>query len=124
MSSPGRTREVTPPTSLVIYEPLLYFALQGKKRRLLRRADMFEHGPGSFLIASVDAPVVCGVVEASAARPYAGVAIALDVACGRGAARGHAARPADARHRRESKPSPCTRPRPRWRTRSFACCGS
>jgi AraC-like DNA-binding protein len=62
-----------------VYEPLLYFALQGTKR--LNTGDRwFEHGPGTFLISSVDVPVVCGVVEASPARPYAGVAIVLDAA--------------------------------------------
>ena len=62
----------------VVYEPLLYFALQGEKQ--LSTGDRtFRHGPGSFLIASVDAPVVCGVVEASVAKPYVGVAVALDV---------------------------------------------
>ncbi len=72
------SRELTGPMPCV-YEPLLYFALQGTKR--LHTGDRrFEHGPGTFLLSSVDVPVVCGVVEASAARPYAGVAIALDAA--------------------------------------------
>ena len=62
-----------------IYEPLLYFALQGTKR-ICTGERTFEHGPGSFLIASVDVPVECAVIEASVARPYAGVAIAVDVA--------------------------------------------
>ncbi len=72
------SRELTPPTHCV-YEPLLYFALQGAKR--LSTGDRwFEHGPGSFLLSSVDVPVVCQVAEASPARPYVGVAIALDAA--------------------------------------------
>ena len=69
---------VTDPTPCV-YEPLLYFALQGTKR-LDAGGRWFEHGPGTFLLSSVDVPVVCAVVEASPARPYAGVAIALDAA--------------------------------------------
>jgi AraC-like DNA-binding protein len=67
------------PSIHCIYEPLLYFALQGTKR-IHTGERTFEHGPGSFLIASVDVPVECAVVEASVARPYAGVAITLDIA--------------------------------------------
>ena len=70
--------ELTPPIACV-YEPLLYFALQGAKRVSVGERT-FVHGPGAFLIASVDVPVVCAVAEASVAQPYAGVAIALDAA--------------------------------------------
>ncbi len=73
------TSITTTPSIHCIYEPLLYFALQGTKR-IHTGERIFEHGPGSFLIASVDVPVSCAVVEADAARPYAGVAIALDIA--------------------------------------------
>lgn len=68
----------TPPTP-VIYEPMLYFTLQGIKRMTVgeRRLD---HRPGTFLLASIDVPVVCAVIDCSRERPYLGLAIRLDPA--------------------------------------------
>jgi AraC-like DNA-binding protein len=68
----------TPPTP-VIYEPTLYFILQGIKRMTVgeRRLD---HRPGTFLLASIDVPVVCAVVDCSPERPYLGLALELDPA--------------------------------------------
>ncbi len=68
----------TPPTP-VIYEPMLYFTLQGIKRMTVgeRRLD---HRPGTFLLASIDVPVVCAVTDCSPERPYLGLAVTLDPA--------------------------------------------
>src|SRR6185369_6438192 len=66
----------TPPTP-VIYEPMLYFTLQGIKRMSVgeRRLD---HRPDTFLLASVDVPVVCAVIDCTPKRPYLGLAVQLD----------------------------------------------
>jgi AraC-like DNA-binding protein len=66
----------TPPFPLV-YEPMLYVSLQGTKR-MTCGDRVLDHRAGTFLLASVDVPVVCQVVEGSAARPYLGVALSLD----------------------------------------------
>ena len=68
----------TPPTP-VVYEPMLYFTLQGIKRMTVgeRRLD---HSPGTFLLASIDVPVVCAVIDCTPARPYLGLAVELDLA--------------------------------------------
>jgi AraC-like DNA-binding protein len=39
-----------------------------------------DHRPGTFLLASIDVPVVCAVVECSPERPYLGLAVELDPA--------------------------------------------
>ncbi len=63
----------------VVYEPMLYFTLQGIK--LMTVGDRrFDHAPGTFLLASIDVPVVCAVTDCSAERPYFGVAVTLDPA--------------------------------------------
>lgn len=63
----------------VVYEPMLYFTLQGTK--LMTVGDRrFEHSPGTFLLASVDVPVVCAVTDCSVERPYFGLAVTLDPA--------------------------------------------
>lgn len=66
----------TSPTP-VIYEPMLYFTLQGIKRMCVGERQL-EHRPGTFLLASIDVPVVCTVTDCSAERPYLGLAITLD----------------------------------------------
>ena len=68
----------TPPTP-VIYEPMLYFTLQGIKRMTVGDRQL-DHRPGTFLVASIDVPVVCAVVDCSKERPYLGLAIELDPA--------------------------------------------
>jgi len=68
----------TPPTP-VIYEPMLYFTLQGIKRMTVGDRQL-DHRPGTFLLASVDVPVVCAVVDCSSERPYLGLAVKLDPA--------------------------------------------
>jgi AraC-like DNA-binding protein len=68
----------TPPTP-VIYEPMLYFTLQGSKRMTVGERQL-DHRPGTFLLASIDVPVVCAVTDCSPQRPYLGLAVKLDPA--------------------------------------------
>lgn len=68
--------EPTPPTP-VIYEPMLYFTLQGIKRMVVGERQL-DHRPGTFLVASIDVPVVCAVTDCSRAQPYLGLAVKLD----------------------------------------------
>jgi AraC-like DNA-binding protein len=69
------------PTSstLVVYEPMLYFTLQGIKRMTVGERQL-DHCPGTFLLASIDVPVVCAVIDCSPERPYLGLAMKLDPA--------------------------------------------
>lgn len=66
----------TSPTP-VIYEPMLYFTLQGIKRMSVGDRQL-EHRPGTFLLASIDVPVVCTVTDCSAEQPYLGLALTLE----------------------------------------------
>jgi len=66
----------TPPTP-VIYEPMLYFTVQGIKQMTVGDRQL-AHRPGTFLLASIDVPVVCAVVDCSKERPYLGLALRLD----------------------------------------------
>ncbi len=66
----------TPPTP-VIYEPMLYFTLQGIKRMIVGERQL-DHRPDTFLLASIDVPVVCAVIDGSPQRPYLGLAVKLD----------------------------------------------
>ena len=68
----------TPPTP-VIYEPMLYFTLQGIKQMSVGDRQL-EHRPGTFLLASIDVPVVCAVIDSSPERPYLGLAVKLQPA--------------------------------------------
>jgi len=61
----------------VIYEPMLYFTLQGIKRMTVGERQL-DHRPGTFLLASIDVPVVCTVIDCSAERPYMGLALRLN----------------------------------------------
>ncbi|MET0793306.1 MAG: AraC family transcriptional regulator, partial [Polyangiaceae bacterium] len=66
----------TPPTP-VVYEPMLYFTVQGIKRMTVGERQL-DHRPGTFLLASIDVPVVCTVIDCSPERPYLGLAVKLD----------------------------------------------
>jgi AraC-like DNA-binding protein len=72
------SNEPTAPTP-VVYEPMLYFTLQGIKRMSVGERQL-DHRPGTFLVASIDIPVVCAVTECSPREPYLGLAVALDPA--------------------------------------------
>jgi AraC-like DNA-binding protein len=65
----------TPPTP-VVYEPMLYFTLQGTKRMTVGERQL-EHRPETFLLASIDVPVVCAVIDCTQEQPYLGVALRL-----------------------------------------------
>jgi AraC-like DNA-binding protein len=68
----------TAPTP-AIYEPNLYFPLQGTKR-LSSGERTLKYGAGSFVLVSLDVPVVGKVIEASADQPYLAVSVDLDAA--------------------------------------------
>jgi AraC-like DNA-binding protein len=68
----------TPPTP-VIYEQMLYFTLQGVKRMTVGERQL-DHRPDTFLLASIDVPVVCAIIDCSAEQPYLGLAVKLDPA--------------------------------------------
>lgn len=70
------TSRPTPPTP-VVYEPMLYFTLQGTKQMLAGERRV-SHRAGTFLLASIDVPVVCTVTECSPKAPYLGFAVRLD----------------------------------------------
>jgi len=61
----------------VVYEPMLYFTLQGIKRLTVGDRELV-HRPGTFLIASIDVPVVCAVTDCSLEKPYLGLALELE----------------------------------------------
>ncbi|HET7538572.1 MAG TPA: AraC family transcriptional regulator, partial [Polyangiaceae bacterium] len=61
----------------VIYEPMLYFTVQGIKRMTVGERQL-DHCPGTFLLASIDVPVVCTVIDCSPERPYLGLALRLE----------------------------------------------
>jgi AraC-like DNA-binding protein len=77
----------------VVYEPTLCIVAQGRKRAVLG-ATAFIYDPASYLIASVDLPVMGSVIEASAERPYLCLRLDLDTtALGELAIRHPATRP-------------------------------
>ncbi len=77
----------------VVYEPTLCIVAQGRKRAVLG-ATAFIYDAASYLIASVDLPVMGSVIEASAERPYLCLRLDLDMtALGEFAIRYPATRP-------------------------------
>ncbi|WP_394850890.1 AraC family transcriptional regulator [Pendulispora brunnea] len=65
--------------SAVMYEPALYFVLQGAKR-LIAGDQTLDYRSASFLLVSIDLPVTGHVTEASPEEPYLAVRLALDLA--------------------------------------------
>lgn len=63
----------------VVYAPTLCLVAQGRKRAMLG-TSAFIYDPASYLIASVDLPVMGSVIEASADRPYLSLQFNLDLA--------------------------------------------
>ncbi len=63
----------------LVYEPSLCVVAQGAKEVLLG-GEAYRLDPAQSLLVSVDLPVAARVVEASSARPYLGIRIALDPA--------------------------------------------
>ena len=62
----------------VIYEPTLCIVAQGRKRAVLGETA-YHYDPASYLIASVDLPIMGSVVEATAARPYLCLQMSLNM---------------------------------------------
>lgn len=62
----------------VVYEPTLCIVAQGRKRAVLG-ATTFIYDAATYLIASVDLPVMGSVIEASAERPYLCLRLDLDM---------------------------------------------
>lgn len=69
------------PTALasVLYEPTLCVVAQGRKRVILGD-EVYAYDPAHFLLVSVDLPLVAQVIEATAAEPYLGIKLDLDLA--------------------------------------------
>lgn len=67
------------PSELTRYthQPSLCFIVQGSKRILLG-ADEFTYDRDSYLVTSIDLPIVAQIVEASPDKPYMGFALRLD----------------------------------------------
>lgn len=62
----------------VIYEPTLCLVVQGRKRVVLG-TTAFTYDASSYLIASVDLPVMGSVIESTDERPYLCLQIKLDM---------------------------------------------
>ena len=60
-----------------IYQPAFCFIAQGSKRALLGD-EVFSYDPGSYLLYTVDLPLVFHVDDASAEKPYFGFRLNLD----------------------------------------------
>ncbi|MCV9880071.1 AraC family transcriptional regulator [Brenneria izbisi] len=63
----------------VIYEPTLCLIAQGRKQAMLG-TTAFVYDPATYMMASVDLPVMGSVIEASAERPYLCLQISLNMA--------------------------------------------
>ncbi len=63
----------------VIYEPTLCLVAQGRKRAVLGNTA-YIYDPASYLLASVDLPVMGSVIAATAEHPYLCLQIDLDMA--------------------------------------------
>lgn len=80
LSMPGlRLRLSRSPTApiQVMFEPMLYFVLQGAKR-LTVGGRTIEYRGGSLLVMSVDLPATGQVTEASTQAPYLALEVLLD----------------------------------------------
>ena len=73
-----RASEPTPP-SHTIYTPMLCVMAQGRKQVLVGK-DRFIYDTDHFFLASVTVPVAGQVLDATPARPYLSLAIALEPA--------------------------------------------
>ncbi|XOK14358.1 AraC family transcriptional regulator [Agrobacterium tumefaciens] len=71
-----RCSETTLPMP-VVYEPTLCLVAQGRKQAILGQTS-FVYDPSSYLVASVDLPVMGSVIEASKDKPYLSMQLDLD----------------------------------------------
>jgi AraC-like DNA-binding protein len=72
-------RSVTSPCNSATYQPTLIVFLQGTKRINLGSESYLCDGT-TYLLTSVDLPVVSEIVEASEAKPMLGIILELDMA--------------------------------------------
>jgi AraC-like DNA-binding protein len=62
-----------------IYEPVVCFAAQGRKRLMV--ADrVYGYDPAHYLVVAIDLPVIAGVSEASPEAPYLALRLGLEPA--------------------------------------------
>jgi AraC-like DNA-binding protein len=71
--------EATTPGGSVIYDPVVCFAAQGRKRLMLAD-EVFAYDAAHYLVVSVDLPVVAAITEASPEAPYLALRLSLDPA--------------------------------------------
>jgi AraC-like DNA-binding protein len=62
-----------------VHEPAVCVIAQGAKRVLLGD-QVYRYDPGTYLVVSVDVPIVGQVIEASSEAPYLGVRLDIDAA--------------------------------------------
>jgi AraC-like DNA-binding protein len=72
----ARTSKPTEPVR-AIYQPAFCFVAQGCKQALLGE-EVFRYDPGTYLLFTVDLPLIFQVKEASKAHPYLGFRLDLD----------------------------------------------
>ena len=72
------SRRPTAPTP-VMFEPMLYFVLQGGKRLTLGERSFEYHG-GSLIVMSVDLPATGQVIKATDRTPYMALELLIDSA--------------------------------------------
>jgi AraC-like DNA-binding protein len=71
-----RRAERTTGYEALMYEPMIYFVLQGEKQLSIGRKTL-TYGAAHFLILSVDIPVNARVLKASSKKPFLGIEIRL-----------------------------------------------
>lgn len=71
-----KRREVSQLTRYT-HQPSICFIVQGAKRILLG-ADEYSYGRDSYLVTSIDLPIVAQITEAGPEKPYMGFALKLD----------------------------------------------
>ncbi|RFZ86147.1 AraC family transcriptional regulator [Shinella sp. WSJ-2] len=71
-----RRTERTTGYEALMYEPMIYFVLQGEKQLSIGRESL-TYGAAHFLILSVDVPVNARVLQASSEKPFLGIEIRL-----------------------------------------------
>jgi AraC-like DNA-binding protein len=71
-----RRAEHTTGYEALMYEPMIYFVLQGEKQLSIGRKTL-TYGAAHFLILSMDVPVNARVLQASSEKPFLGIEIRL-----------------------------------------------
>lgn len=70
-------RRTTSEPTRYTHQPSLCFIVQGSKRILLG-SDEYTYDRDSYLVTSIDLPIVAQIVDASPEKPYMGFALKLD----------------------------------------------